>query len=225
MSKDFNHPKVVDGYDVHIRKLIPGYELIHLQVHAILKTYLSEQAHILVVGCGTGYELQYLAEQFPQWTFTAIDPALNMLNQAKYHLEQLGLIDRMNFFHADTSILNSLNQQFDAALSILVSHFVPLEFKQNYFQDIAESLKKDGLCLSYDLMKIEHDQQWITLKLLVQTIGLSEAQSQAMLDRLAQDFFLIDVVQMQDIYKQVGFKSVATFAQVLNYYGFIGFKA
>ncbi|MFI7905129.1 class I SAM-dependent methyltransferase, partial [Acinetobacter baumannii] len=26
MAKDFNSPKVVEGYDVHIRKLIPGYE-------------------------------------------------------------------------------------------------------------------------------------------------------------------------------------------------------
>ena len=31
MAKDFNSPKVVEGYDAHIRKLIPGYEVIHLQ--------------------------------------------------------------------------------------------------------------------------------------------------------------------------------------------------
>ncbi len=31
MAKDFNSPKVVEGYDVHIRKLIPGYEVIHQQ--------------------------------------------------------------------------------------------------------------------------------------------------------------------------------------------------
>ncbi len=35
MAKDFNSPKVVEGYDVHIRKLIPGYEVIHQQVDAI----------------------------------------------------------------------------------------------------------------------------------------------------------------------------------------------
>ena len=91
MAKDFNNPMVVDGYDDHIRKLIPGYELIHLQVNAILKTYLPEQANLLIVGCGTGYELQYLAEQFPQWTFTAIDPAITMLEKAKSHIEDLGL--------------------------------------------------------------------------------------------------------------------------------------
>ena len=36
MAKDFNSPQVVEGYDEHIRKLIPGYELTHQQVDAIL---------------------------------------------------------------------------------------------------------------------------------------------------------------------------------------------
>ncbi|OTG67633.1 class I SAM-dependent methyltransferase [Acinetobacter silvestris] len=224
MAKDFNNPQIVDGYDEHIRKLIPGYELIHLQVHALLKTYVSEQAHILVVGCGTGYELQYLADQFPYWTFTAIDPAVVMLEKAKSHIEDLGLEQRITFIHGDTSILNSLDQPFDAALSILVSHFVPFEYKQQYFQDIAQSLNKNAICLSYDLMQISNHQQLLALKRLTQSIGLSEKQSQAMLDRLGQDFFLIDIPQMCNIYQQAGFKSVTTFTQILNYYGFIAFK-
>lgn len=225
MAKDFNNPQVVEGYDQHIRKLIPGYELIHLQVHALLKSHLLAQANILVVGCGTGYELQYLAEKFPEWTFTAIDPALEMLNKAQRHIEGLGLADRITFMHGDTSVLTAVQQQFDAALSILVSHFVAFEFKQQYFQDIAQALKENALCLSYDLMQIENDQQRLTLKLLAQATGLTEKQSQLMLDRLAQDFALIDVVQMQKIYQNAGFKSVQTFAQVINYYGFMAFKS
>lgn len=225
MAKDFNNPQVVEGYDQHIRKLIPGYELIHLQVHALLKSHLFDQANILVVGCGTGYELQYLAQKFPEWTFTAIDPALEMLNTAQRHIEDLGLADRITFIHGDTSVLKTLQQQFDAALSILVSHFVAFEFKQQYFQDIAQALKANGLCLSYDLMQIETDQQRCTLKLLAQATGLTEKQSQAMLDRLAQDFALIDVAGMQKIYQNAGFKAVQTFAQVISYYGFMAFKS
>ena len=54
MAKDFQSQTVVDGYDQHIRKLIPGYELVHLQIQAILKTHLPEHANVLIVGCGTG---------------------------------------------------------------------------------------------------------------------------------------------------------------------------
>ena len=42
MAKDFNSPKVVEGYDEHIRKLIPGYEVIHQQVDAILQSVLPQ---------------------------------------------------------------------------------------------------------------------------------------------------------------------------------------
>lgn len=50
MAKDFNSQKVVERYDQHIRCLIPGYELMHQQVDAILQASLRCDAHILVVG-------------------------------------------------------------------------------------------------------------------------------------------------------------------------------
>ena len=83
MAKDFQSQTVVDGYDQHIRKLIPGYELVHLQIQAILKTHLPKHAHVLIVGCGTGYELSYLLAQHPTWSFTAVDPSLTMIEKAQ----------------------------------------------------------------------------------------------------------------------------------------------
>lgn len=58
MAKDFNSSKVVNTYNEHIRKLIPGYELVHQQIQALLKAYIAgNQVHLLIIGCGTGYEL------------------------------------------------------------------------------------------------------------------------------------------------------------------------
>lgn len=224
MAKDFNNPLVVDGYDEHIRKLIPGYELIHLQVHALLETYLNPHAHILIVGCGTGYELQYLLEQFPKWTFTAIDPAINMLEKAQNHIQQLALAERVNFILGDTAVLNSMGEQFDAALAILVSHFVPIENKAIFFQEIAASLKAEGICISVDLTQIETQQELKTLKCMALKTGLSEKQSQNMIERLKHDFHLISANQILALYHQTGLKQSKTFTQVLNYYGFIGVK-
>ncbi|MEG0481523.1 MAG: class I SAM-dependent methyltransferase [Acinetobacter sp.] len=225
MAKDFNNPLVVDGYDEHIRKLIPGYELIHLQVHALLESYLNEYAHILIVGCGTGYELQYLLEQFPKWTFSAIDPALNMLEKAQNHIQTLALSDRVNFIHGDTSILNSSHEKFDAALAILVSHFVPVENKAPFFQDIADSLNPNGLCISVDLTQISNQDELKVLKNITLKTGLSEKQSQAMIERLAHDFHLVSATDLLNLYQQSGLSQSKSFTQILNYYGFIGFKA
>ena len=225
MAKDFNDLNVVENYDAHIRKLIPAYEQIHLQVHALLKTYVVDDARVLVVGCGTGYELQYLAEQFPTWQFIAIDPAPNMLEKAKQHIENIALSSQVEFKLGDTSILKYLDQRFDVALAILVSHFVATDLKLAFFQDIGNSLSKTGLCLSYELTCIESQQQLQSIKNLALMTGLAEKQVDVMAKRMEQDFALISADELKNIYKQAGFASVETFAQVLNYYGFIGFKA
>ena len=224
MAKDFNNPMVVDGYDEHIRKLIPGYELIHSQIHALLETYLGEQVHILIVGCGTGYELQYLLEQFPHWTFTAIDPAINMLQKAQQHIEALGLSQRVNFVEGDTTVLSAIEYKFDAALAILVSHFVPVVSKAAFFTDIANSLKSKALCIGVDLTQIDSEAELKTLNIMALKTGLAEKQSQAMIERLGQDFHIVSANQMLDLYQQSGFSQVKSFTQMLNYYGFIAFK-
>ena len=224
MAKDFNHPKVVESYDEHIRKLIPGYELIHLQVNALLKTYAPQHANILVVGCGTGHELRYLAKQFPQWTFTAIDPAPNMLEKAKALLAAENLGQNIRFIQTDTSGLKDLKQKFDVALSILVSHFIPETAKIAYFQEIYHALNEKGFCLSYDLTRIENQQQLKALQHLAELTGLAEKQSQTMVERLEDDFFLISNQALQNLLINVGFRTVENFAQVLNYHGIFAVK-
>ena len=224
MAKDFNHPKVVESYDEHIRKLIPAYELIHLQVNALLKSYMPDQAHILIVGCGTGHELDYLVQQFPHWRFTAIDPALNMLEKAQAKLQLTQPQAQITFLNTDTTALKHEHQHFDAALSILVSHFIPHEMKVQFFQDIYAVLKEKGLYLSYDLTQIEEEKQLNSLQYLAELTGLAPKQSQAMIDRLADDFALSSNDKMHHVLKKIGFNSVQNFAQVLNYFGVIAVK-
>lgn len=82
MAKDFSSQQVVDGYDQHIRKLIPGYELAHQQILAILQGYLPEKSNVLIIGAGTGYELGYLLQAFPKCRFTVTELSQPMLEKA-----------------------------------------------------------------------------------------------------------------------------------------------
>lgn len=225
MAKDFNSPQVVEGYDEHIRKLIPGYELTHQQVDAILSHHYGDQddVQILVVGCGTGYEIQYLAQKHPTWQFTAVDPSHVMLCKAKQHLEKQGVLERIRFIHGDTKSLGA-TQSFDAVLSILVAHFIPLESKQNFFKDIFSQLKPNGMLLTYDLMKETEAHEILVLKQFCENNGLTEGQSEKMVERLQQDFFLVSPRMGQQLLSNVGFKKVKTFSQIMNYYGFCAVK-
>ncbi|CAI3143411.1 Carboxy-S-adenosyl-L-methionine synthase [Acinetobacter calcoaceticus] len=220
MAKDFNSPKVVDGYDEHIRKLIPGYEVIHQQVDAILQSVLLPNAHILIVGCGTGYELEYLLKRHPNWKFTAVDPSLTMLQKAQEQVEFLGKSSQVNFIHGETSAL-PLENSFDAALSILVAHFIADDIKPAFFKDIYNRLKENAVLLTYDLMTCINPQQLQALRYLCLAQGLTEEQCQKMLERMAQDFFSLTTEGYIKLLQKTGFESVQSYAQVLTYQGFI----
>ncbi|MGR2825325.1 class I SAM-dependent methyltransferase [Acinetobacter sp. 1124_18A] len=223
MAKNFNNPKVVEGYDEHIRKLIPGYEVIHQQVDAILQSVLPQNAHILIVGCGTGYELEYLLKRHPNWKFTAVDPSLTMLQKAQEQVELLDKSSQVTFVHGETSAL-PLENCFDAALSILVAHFIVDDIKPTFFKDIYDRLKENAVLLTYDLMTCVNPQQLQALRYLCLAQGLTEEQCQKMLERMAQDFFSLTTEGYIKLLQKTGFESVQSYAQVLTYQGFIAKK-
>ncbi|WP_216934326.1 class I SAM-dependent methyltransferase [Acinetobacter sp. BY484] len=220
MAKDFQSEEVVAGYDTHIRKLIPGYELVHQQIDAILMTHLPETAHILIVGCGTGYELSYLLQRHPQWYFTAIDPSHTMLEQVQKNIESCNGKERVQFIQADTQNLNQ-DHQFDAALAILVAHFIPQAHKTDFFQDICQSLKPKGFLLTYDLMQHEDATELKVMQQLAQHTGLNAKQSERMIEQLEQDFHLISGQDLTALLTKVGFKRSIIYCQIMNYYGFL----
>ncbi|RKG35674.1 class I SAM-dependent methyltransferase [Acinetobacter guerrae] len=223
MAKDFTSQQVVDGYDQHIRQLIPGYEVVHQQIQALLKTYLSESAHILVVGCGTGYELRYLLETFPDWQFTATDLSATMLEKARATIHDLNVEHRVQFVLGDVSDLKD-KTGFDAALSILVTHFVPFSNKLLFLHAIQKRLKAQGLFLTFDLTEVSSEQEQHALKNIGESNGLTEAQTSAMLKRMSDDFYALSEQQTFDVLEQAGFSQIKRFTQILNYQGFMAFS-
>lgn len=223
MAKDFNSQDVVDHYDVHIRKLIPGYEVVHQQIQALLKTYVNEHAHILIVGCGTGYELGYLLQLFPHWTFTATELSTTMLDKAKHYIQPLNAQHRVEFVLGDVQNLK-IDQHYDAALSVLVTHFVKYSEKSDFFSAVYSRLKHQGVFLTFDLIKINTAQESETLKNICEGNGLSAVQAEAMINRLAVDFYPISEAETVENLKLTGFDLVQRFTQILAYQGFIALK-
>lgn len=135
MAKDFNSQHVVDGYDVHIRKLIPATKWCTNRFKHCSEPMSMNMLHVLIVGCGTGYELGYLLQLFPNWSFTATDLSATMLDKAKQYIQPLDALHRVEFALADVDQLKT-EQTYDAALSILVTHFVPYAQKLNFLKQL-----------------------------------------------------------------------------------------
>ncbi|MEO1350069.1 MAG: class I SAM-dependent methyltransferase [Cyanobacteria bacterium J06635_15] len=137
-------------YDKRAAKLAPLRDTLHLLTRLILSD-LPTDARILCVGVGTGLELIYLAQEFPQWQFTAVEPASAMLDICRQKAEAYGIASRCTWHEG---YLDSLPKSapFDAATCLLVSHFfMQQEERREFFSQIASRLRPQGYLVSADL--------------------------------------------------------------------------
>ena len=94
-------------YDSRITRLVPGYELLHQLTNAQLQATLSDNAHVLVVGAGTGKEVLALAALNPTWQFTAQDTSADMLAIAKQRFDEQGITSRVTIHGGPVETLNT----------------------------------------------------------------------------------------------------------------------
>ncbi|MBI3248931.1 MAG: class I SAM-dependent methyltransferase [Deltaproteobacteria bacterium] len=138
------------SYDERFAALAPMRDALHLLIRLIFSE-LPTTSHILCVGAGTGSELMYLAQNFPQWRFTAVEPAAPMLDICRHRAEEYGIASRCTFLEG---YLDSLpgSDSFHAATCLLVSHFfMQPDERSNFFRQIAARLEPGGYLVSSDL--------------------------------------------------------------------------
>jgi len=148
-------PQTIDqkkaaSYDEQRATLKPIKDALHLCMNMILLK-LPEDAKILCVGAGTGSELIYLAEAHPKCRFTVVEPAPEMMDICCKQAEKQGIESRCTFHKGYLETLSDCGL-FDAATSILVSHFiVNNKERAKYFFNIANVIKPDGYMINADL--------------------------------------------------------------------------
>jgi tRNA (cmo5U34)-methyltransferase len=75
---DTNPNFLATDYDIGVRQSIPGYDALLSMLAALFQIYLTDRAHILVVGAGGGNEIGTLGQTHPTWQFTGVDPSEKM---------------------------------------------------------------------------------------------------------------------------------------------------
>ncbi|MCS3649739.1 class I SAM-dependent methyltransferase [Salinibacter ruber] len=151
------------AYDDRIRRLAPGYDLLQSTVASVLAARLPDDAHLLVVGAGTGAEIVTMGRNVSRWQFTAVDPSPDMLDRCRSRVAEAGLAPRVEYV-CDRIEDASFPRRFDAATSLLVAHFIDGDAaKQRYFHALAEWLRPDAPLVWADLYRPTSDEAYRAL--------------------------------------------------------------
>lgn len=143
--------KTAASYDAKTALWALGREAL-FSLMRLICAELPAEARMLCVGVGTGTEMIALAQAFPLWQFTAVEPASAMLDLCRQKAEAHGISDRCTFHEGYLDSLPA-TEPFDAATCLLVSQFIK-EAKERsaFFSQIAQRLRVGGLLINSDLV-------------------------------------------------------------------------
>ncbi|KAB8330030.1 methyltransferase domain-containing protein [Scytonema tolypothrichoides VB-61278] len=205
-------------YDERAAKVAPLRDTLHLLTRLIL-CELPFDARILCVGVGTGLELIYLAREFPQWQFTAVEPAPAMLNICRQQAEACGVASRCTWHQGYLDSLPA-SEPFDAVTCLLVSHFfIQQEERRNFFSQIASRLRSQGYLVSADLASDMSTSSYQSLRevwtRMLKYAEYPEQDIEKFLDSHGRDAAVLPPHEVASIIASSGFDVPVLFLQTL----------
>lgn len=220
-KKDMNllfDQKAADSYDQRTVVWAAGRQSLHDLTRVILGE-LPAKARILCVGVGTGIEMVALAEAFPEWRFTAVEPSRAMLEVCRQRARENGIESRCTFHGGYLDSLPA-SEPFEAATCLLVSHFfmVPEE-RSAFFGEIAVRLRVGGILVSSDLASDMASEEYRSLLdvwvRMMKSPAMSDEDIEKWRSSYGRDAAVLPSREVEGIIKAGGFETSVLFFQNL----------
>ena len=206
------------GYDDKWSRLSAMKDALHLFTRVVFSD-LPADARILCVGVGTGAELFSLADHYPNWTFTGVEPAGPMLDVCKAKSAERGISSRCQFHEGFLETLPR-DRSFDGATCFLVSQFITdKNERQAFFSDLGSRLAPGGALVSADISGDRADPHFdriLTMwSQMMRYAKLTEEEVASTINALGSAVAVISPEEMEILLRSAGFIDPTPILQTL----------
>ena len=204
-----------ESYSFIAQTVIPGYDQVFESARALFHTHVDSEGHILVVGCGTGKEIEHLAPPWPTRRFTAVDPSTKMIEATRSVAARLGVEERVRLHHGHVHDL-PMRPEFDAATVINVMHFLPDDgAKQELLTSVAERVRPEGPVVLFDLHgdpgSVAFATLWSAWLEFMEHRGLVGRAKRRFVERLERGIAFVPEARILELCRNAGLALVARF--------------
>lgn len=224
---NFFDKKASRAYDEKYSRLAPIADCMHFLVRLVLQG-LPARSRILCVGVGTGAEILSLANSFPEWTFLGLDPSAEMLEVCTERLQKADLLGRCDLVQGHVHDLPP-GRSFDAALSILVGHFVKREDRLGFYRGMTSRIRDGGVLvtteLSFDPSSEEFPSMLESWGRLQTLMGASADSLASLPGQLREVLTLLPSADTETLLRQSGIALPVRFFQAFLIAGWYGRKS
>jgi len=160
----------IDTYEEHMARWHGHYQWMAELLPASTESLLD-------IGCGSGLELDYIFNRFPNLQAVGVDISKKMLQKlyTKHHDRNLSLVCE-DYFAYDMG-----KECFDAVVAFQTLHHYTIEKKEMLFQKIFNCLKPGGVYLECD---------YIATSQLIEDLVFSECRRRRFRDGIKDDVFV-----------------------------------
>lgn len=203
------------GYDNFVETWIPNYNYFLDKLPKLLRE--TTRKELLVVGCGTGNEMERFTRATEHWEITGIDPSPEMIKQAR---EKLGHSKHVKLIEGLVGDLGA--KKYGAATLLLVLHFLNEGEKLNILKDIKERLDPEAPLVILDITGDENQIRTnLEILRLLLPDGLAEEQIDNRLNRIKNDLHSVSWERLSALCVEAGFEPPVHFFQTAIYVGWL----
>jgi tRNA (cmo5U34)-methyltransferase len=221
----FSDPESVARYAEGPVRQVPGFHDLQRMTGLLLAERIRDDAHVLVLGAGSGLELKAFADTQPGWRFCGVDPSAAMLGLTKHTLGPLASRVDLHEGYIDSAPVGP----FDAATCLLTLHFISEDERRRTLAEVHRRLRPGApFVVAHHSFPQDGGEKakWLArYAAFAVASGVTAANAERAIVAISERLPVLSPEQDEALLRDAGFADVALFYAGFTFRGWVAYRA